>query len=430
MFLDLFVERGGGLCFLYLLKIMVLYRLARDPDKEPSSQRQNDQERERRLVMRDLRLQMIRRTGKDFLGHMRTFSVKPKFTAGVWFFAPGGGRFHDRYVPTMTIPEIIDIAGPLAEYGLMGLEAHYPKEVNEENYHLYEELEKATGIKLVMVGPMPFFEPEWEFGSLSSPIAKVRDAAVERIKKGLAFAKTLDALVVLWPGIDGYENSFGWDFYKMWDRFEDGLAEAMDAVPGVRVAIEPKPYEPRGNNIYRNTPDGIIMAHDVESRLKSEENKKILSEGHIMVASNPEIGHVRMGFEDLPYAFSRVLRESRLAHTHWNSQPSGNYDQDLNVGVIEPDQAFAAMYILKMHGYEEYLGIDINPERMPVARALINNMDRMKALIQATDAIDHELVMACLEHPDGNRGVLEAYLTRFWHPTASGLAPMPEVRYI
>lgn len=36
MFLDLFVERGGGLCFSYLLKIMVLYRLlARDPDKGP-----------------------------------------------------------------------------------------------------------------------------------------------------------------------------------------------------------------------------------------------------------------------------------------------------------------------------------------------------------------------------------------------------------
>jgi len=379
--------------------------------------------------MRDLRSQMIRRTGEDFLEHMENFSVQPKFSAGVWFFAPGGGRFHDRYVPTMTIPEIIDITGPLAEYGLMGLEAHYPKEANEDNVGLYLELERCTGIKLVMVGPMPFFEPEWEFGSLSSPIAKVHDAAVERIKKGLAFAKVIDALVVLWPGIDGYENSFGWDFYKMWDRFEDGLAEAMDAVPGVRVAIEPKPYEPRGNNIYRNTPDGIIMAHDVESRLKSEENKNILAEGHIMVGLNPEIGHVRMGFEDLPYAFSRVLRESRLAHTHWNSQPLGNYDQDLNVGVIEPDQAFAAMYALKMHGYSEYLGIDINPERMPVTRALINNIDRMRALIEETDAVDYELVMACLEYPDENRGVLEAYLTRFWHPDVAGLAPMPEVKY-
>jgi len=375
--------------------------------------------------MRNLRSQTVRREGDALLKHLKEFSVEPKFSAGVWFFAPGGGRFHDRYVPPMTIEQITEIAASLAKHGLKGLEAHYPKEVNEDNLHLYKKLEKDTGIKLVMVGPMPFYEAEWEFGSLSSPIPEVRKAAVDRLKKGLKFARGIDALVVLWPGIDGFEDAFGIDFYKMWDWFEDGLAEAMDAVPGVRVAIEPKPYEPRGNNIYRNTADGIIMTQDVESRLKSAENKKILSEGHTLVGLNPEVGHVRMGFEDLAYSFSRIMRQGRLAHTHWNSQPLGNYDQDLNVGVIEPDQAFAAMYAMKMHGYSEYLGIDINPERMPVDRALINNMDRLKAIIQATDEVDHELVMACIEKPDKNRGVLEAYLTRLAHPKAKGLSPMP-----
>ena len=42
--------------------------------------------------------------------------------------------------------------------------------------------------------------------------------------------------------------------------------------------------------------------------------------------------------------------------------------------------------------------------------------------------IAQSLVMACLERPDENRGVLEAYLTRFWHPNTLGLAPMPEVK--
>lgn len=375
--------------------------------------------------MRDLRSQTIRRDADELLKHLKEFSIEPKFSAGVWFFAPGGGRFHEPYVDPMTTEQILEISAGLAEYGLKGLEAHYPKEVNEDNIHLYQQLEKDTGIKLAMIGPMPFAEPEWQFGSLSSPISKVRKAAIERIKRGLAFAKDVDALVVLWPGIDGFEDAFGIDFYNMWDRFEDGLAEAMDAVPGVRVAIEPKPYEPRGNNIYRNTPDGIIMARDVERRLKSEENREILADGHVMVGLNPEVGHVRMGGEDLAYALSRILRQGRLAHTHWNSQPLGNYDQDLNVGVIGPEQALAGMYVLKIHGYNEYLGIDINPERMPVERALINNIDRLKALIQATDEMDHELVIACIENPDKNTGVLEAYLTRLAHPNAKGLSPMP-----
>ena len=118
----------------------------------------------------------------------------------------------------------------------------------------------------------------------------------------------------------------------MWNRFEEGLAEAMDEVPGVRVALEPKPYEPRGNNVYRNTANGLLMAKDVEALLSAPQNKKTLSDGRAMVGLNPEVGHVLMGHEELAYAFASVLREGRLMHSHWNSQPLGNYDQDLDVG--------------------------------------------------------------------------------------------------
>jgi xylose isomerase len=327
----------------------------------------------------------------------------------------------------MPIRARLEIAGELAEYGLQGLEAHYPAEINEDNLHLYKELEKSTGIRVITVVPGLFYDAEFEFGSLSSPIPEVRKMAIERTITTLKMNKELGAnFAIVWPGIDGFESAFGIDFYAMWNRFEEGLASAMDAVPGIRIAIEPKPYEPRGNNIYRNTADGLIMAQDVEKKLQAEENKKLLAEGHAMVTLNPEVGHVLMGFEDLAYSFSRILRQGRLAHTHWNSQPLGNYDQDLNVGLISPEQALAAIYALKMHGYEEFLGIDINPERMPVKQALINNMDRLKALIQMTDEMDHELVIACIEKPDKNRGVLEAYLTRIFHPNAKGLSEMPE----
>jgi len=377
--------------------------------------------------MKDLREQLKIRKSDELVKHLKAFKVAPKFSAGVWFFAPGGGRFHDRYVPEMPIEERLDIAADLAEHGLQGLEAHYPVEVNEDNLHLYQELEKSTGIQVITVVPGLFYDAEFEFGSLSSPISKVREMAIQRTITTLEINKELGTdFAIVWLGIDGFESAFGIDFYAMWGRFEEGLAQAMDAVPGVRIAIEPKPYEPRGNNIYRNTPDGLIMAQDVEQLLQSEENRKLLSEGHAMVTLNPEVGHVLMGYEDLAYSFSRILRQGRLAHTHWNSQPLGNYDQDLNVGLIAPEQAFAALYALKMHSYTEFLGIDINPERMPVERALINNMDRLKALISMTDEADHELIVACIEKPDQNRGILEAYLTRVFHPNAVGLSPMPE----
>ena len=91
------------------------------------------------------------------------------------------------------------------------------------------------------------------------------------LKDCIAFAKDKDLHHAgIWPGIDGYTYSLGTDYYHMWDAFEDSVAKAMDAVPGVPVAIEPKPYEPAPNNIYRTTADGLIACVDIESRLSNK----------------------------------------------------------------------------------------------------------------------------------------------------------------
>jgi xylose isomerase len=119
-----------------------------------------------------------------------------------------------------------------------------------------------------------------------------------------------------------------------------------------------------------------------------------------------------MGFEDLAYAFSWPLSEGRLAHTHWNSQPLGNYDQDLNVGVVSPEQTEAMLYTLKMHGYGGWFGIDINPERMPVDTALRISMDAIRAANDRINGLDHEAILFARDHPDRTRGWLEAYLVR------------------
>src|SRR5512139_3372978 len=253
----------------------------------------------------DLRPQAVRRTPEELVRHLNSFELELKFSAGVWFFAPGGGRFHERYVPEMSIPERLDVAAGLADYGLVALEAHYPTEVNEENVHLYKQLEKDTGIRLVLMAPFIFYPAVYEFGSLSSPLPEARRSAIERTKQTLTLAKEIGCdMVVVWPGIDGYENAFGMDLVAARDRFAEGLAEAMDAVAGVRVAEEPKPYEPRGHILYGTTPEGLLLGMKVESMLKHPENRKLLDQGHALCCMNPEVGHMLMAYEDMPYAFS------------------------------------------------------------------------------------------------------------------------------
>ncbi|MGE5598519.1 MAG: TIM barrel protein [Bacteroidota bacterium] len=379
--------------------------------------------------MIDPRPQATRRNPEEMLKHLRDFKLDLRFSVGIWFFGDHASRFHAPLGKAATIQERLDTIASLADYGVTAVEAHYPNEVNEDNLDLYRQLARDKGVRLCTVIPNLFFEETWEFGSLSNPLPAVRQKAIERVKRSLELNKEMNTdYAIVWPGGDGYENPFGLDMMAARDRFASGLAEAMDAVPGVRVAIEPKPYEPRGRILYGMTGEGILLAQKVENLLKNPANRDLLGRGETLVGLNPEVGHVLMGTEDLPYAFSLILEYGRLYHTHWNSQPLGNYDQDLNVGVLSPELAEAALYVLKMHGYRGLFGIDINPERMPVEQAVKNSIDALRSYNDRINALDHEAVLACANRPDLNRGLLEALLIRARAVPGAKLPAMPAVR--
>ncbi|MBX3381908.1 MAG: hypothetical protein KF864_00200 [Phycisphaeraceae bacterium] len=378
------------------------------------------------MPLTDLRPQAARRTPEEMLAHLRSFEFDLKFSAGIWFFSPAASRFHARYSPEISIEQRLDIAATLAPHGLRALEAHYPNEINEENAGLWRAFSQATGIRLLTIIPLLFYDEVFEFGSLSNPYPAPRQTAIERTIGALRLNKEFDAdFAIVWPGIDGYENGFGMNFADARRRFAQGLAQAMDAVPGVRIAFEPKPYEPRGHILYGTTPEGVLLGRDVESCLRSPENAALLAQGHSLCCMNPEIGHMLMGYEDPPYAFSWPLSEGRLAHTHWNSQPLGNYDQDLGVGVIAPDVVEAILYTLMQHSYTGYYGIDINPERVPVDIALRNSFDALRAAADRVSAIDHEALLFAHANPAHSRGWLEGYLTRLRAPRPERLSPWP-----
>jgi len=379
------------------------------------------------MALPDLRDQATRRSGDDLLEHMKRFSLDLRFSAGIWFFSPCPSRFHARYQDELTIEQRLDVAAGLADKGLGALEAHYPNEINEDNLDLWTSFTRDTGIELLTVIPLLFWDEQFEFGSLSNPDEAVRRVAIDRTIGALRLNKQLDTeFAVVWPGIDGYENPMGVDFTAMRHRFASGLAEAMDAVPGVRIAFEPKPYEPRGRILFGTTPEGVLLGQQVEAMLGASENTALLAEGHKLCCMNPEVGHVLMGFEDLAYAYSWPLCEGRLAHTHWNSQPLGNYDQDLNVGVISPEQVEALMYTLKMYAYRGWFGIDINPERMPVGTALQISMDALRAANDRIEGLDHEAIMTAHAAPGNNRGWLEAYMVRARAVNPGRFADLPK----
>lgn len=361
-------------------------------------------------LLSDLRPQRLARDPAVMLRNLRG-DFPLRFSVGIWYFTPGGGRFHDRFVPEATLDERLDMAAGMAKLGVTGIEAHYPAEVNEDNAAKWRRLRETSGVRLVTVPFSHFFDKRFEFGSLSSPDKAVRDHAQQVAVGALKLVRELEAeCAISWPGMDGYRYLHGNPFMAMWDRFEGAMAEVMDDVPGVRIAIEPKPYEPAANNIYRTTAEGILAAQRIEARLRNPVNRKLLDEGHALVGLNPETGHVKMGFEMLPAAFSLVAMEGRLAHTHWNSQPDGNYDQDNNVAVVNPHESEALLYSLWAIGYRGWLGIDINPESIPVAKAVDLNITAITRLKERVARLPHERVIECHLHPAEHRGELEEIL--------------------
>lgn len=360
------------------------------------------------MKLQNLQYQKQFKNKEQMLTHLHNFKMEIKPTVGVWYLSPGGSRFHEPYGKEISIPERIELLAEMKELGVKGIEAHYGVEINRENLHLYKQLEKETGIRISGIGPHTFYNKEFEFGTLSNPIAQYRDKATKKLIDILKFVKEADADACgLWPGIDGYTYSYGHLFYQMWENFEGALADALDEVPGVMVRIETKPCEPIPNNIYRTCADGLLLARDVEARLKNPINRELLEQGFCLVGMQPEIGHIRMGYEDTPYVFSRICREGRMSHPHFNSQPLGNYDQDLNVGVVEWEQAESGLLALKMAGFNEYIGIDINPERMSAKRAVEINIKVLNIMNYRINNLPYEEILDCYYDPEGTRGNME-----------------------
>ena len=365
------------------------------------------------MPFHDIRAQATRRTPEELLQHLNGFELDLRFTAGLWYLSPIDSRFHAKYKPDLPLEARLDIAASLKDYGLAGLEAHYPNEISEDNVHVWQQFTRDTGIRCVTVIPLLHYDAQFEFGSLSNSNPVIRDRAIERATRALKLAKELDCdFAVVFPGGDGYENPFGIDIAGMRQRYAEGLATAMDTIPGVRVAFEPKPYEPRGRILYGTTPEGVLLGQQVEAMLQQDENCRLLGDGHKLLCMNPEVGHLVMAHEEISYALSWPLSEGRLAHTHWNSQPLGNYDQDLNAGTLSPEQMEAGLYTLKMHGYTGYFGIDLNPERIPVDVALKISMDAIRAANDRINHLDHARIVEAADKPSQHRGFIEAYLIR------------------
>src|SRR5580765_1552581 len=90
--------------------------------------------------------------------------------------------------------------------------------------------------------------PVFRLGGPCNPDPALRKAALEEILKAVEISKALKIPVIsVWPGSDGADYHFQIDYLQSLEWFTEALVAVNRAclTAGIKLAIEPKPYEPR-----------------------------------------------------------------------------------------------------------------------------------------------------------------------------------------
>ncbi|PAP76050.1 sugar phosphate isomerase/epimerase family protein [Rubrivirga marina] len=322
--------------------------------------------------------------------------LAPGFSVGAWYLGEADGRFHGTPLEADEVEARLEAAVSLAGYGgrgVVGVEASYPNEIHEGNLDLWRRALDGTGVRLAAVHPHLADDLG---GALAHADDSVRQAAINRTAGALRLAREAEAdLVAVWAGADGYVVPFGTDVVERRRRFVDGLAEAMDAAPGVRVALDAEPFEPRWRPLF-GPAGGVVLARDVEASLGADENCQRLAEGHALVTMNPELGDGMEDEGDLPGTLAWSLAEGRLAHVHWSRWPLGRYL--VAPGLDAPTPMEVGLYALRRGGYRGLIGLDVHPAGAPPVVALKVAMDAIRAACDRVNGLD---LTALAEANDG-----------------------------
>jgi xylose isomerase len=281
-----------------------------------------------------------------------------KTSLGIWAFGP----MITRFVPGGYQPEHSYPSEPVAEKvhravsGLGelidGYEFHYPNELSPDNL---DEVRDALGPDhdIYCIAGGLHLDPRFGRGGLVNTDVAVRSHARRIIRDAAAFAGSLGANLIVWPGGEGYNYPFQAPYADSWRWLIEGLAEAASVCSehGVKLFLEHKNSEPAMKILMRNIGMCLHVVH------------KLRAEGLHNVQVNMDWQHLIMNGEHLPEYAALLASEGLLGHQHANSG-WGTFDDDNMVGATAFMETLELALEFRRVGYGsngERLGFDLYP---------------------------------------------------------------------
>ncbi|MCC3270154.1 xylose isomerase [Arthrobacter gengyunqii] len=273
-----------------------------------------------------------------------TPSPSDRFTFGLWTV---GWTGNDPFgVPTRVELDPVEAVHRLADLGAYGITFHdndlipFNATASEREQILknFRAALAETGLKVPMVTTNLFSHPVFKDGGFTSNDRSIRRFALRKVMANMDLAAEMGAeTFVMWGGREGSEYDGSKDFAAAYDRMKEGVDTVAGYVKekgyNLRLALEPKPNEPRGDIFLPTVGHALAFINELEH-------------GDI-VGLNPETGHEQMAGLNFNHGIAQALWAGKLFHIDLNGQKSIKFDQDLVFGHGDLTSAFFTVDLLE-----------------------------------------------------------------------------------
>jgi xylose isomerase len=283
-----------------------------------------------------------------------------RFTFGLWTVGnPGRDPFgHEVRAPL----DPVESVHRLAELGAYGVNFHdddlvpngsSPAE-RETILKRFRQALDATGMKVPMATTNLFSRPVFKEGAFTANDPDVRRFAVRKVLEAIDLGAELGAGVfVMWGGREGVEADAAKDVGLALDRYKEAVDLCCEHIRersyGMRIALEPKPNEPRGDIFLPTVGHALAFIGALE--------------WPDMVGLNPEFAHETMSGLNVTHGVAQALWQGKLFHIDLNAQRIGKFDQDFRFGSEGIRDAFYLVRLLEDSGWDGMRHFDAHPYR-------------------------------------------------------------------
>ncbi|MTD52867.1 xylose isomerase [Amycolatopsis pithecellobii] len=212
----------------------------------------------------------------------------------------------------------------------------------------------ATGLEVPMITTNLFSHAVFRDGGFTNNDRDVRRFALRKVLDNLDLAAELGARTfVCWGGREGAESGAAKDIKAALDRYKEAVDTMtqyiVDSGYDLRIAIEPKPNEPRGDILLPTVGHALAFITELD---RPE-----------LVGLNPEVGHEEMAGLNYAHGLAQALWHGKLFHIDLNGQHGPRFDQDLRFGAGNARGAFWTVDIVENGGYDGPRHFDFKPPR-------------------------------------------------------------------